>query len=66
MTQENRIVRSRARCLVCKTVLESIHVHDYVTCGCPQQTMLDGGREYVRYGGAKLSNVELMTEYEIS
>jgi hypothetical protein len=57
------ITRSRLRCVECNTVLESKHVHHYVTCRCPNKTMLDGGLEYVRYGGVDMDKIELMTEH---
>lgn len=37
-------------CPMCKKRMFSFHVHDYKTCGCPNDTMVDGGREYLRYG----------------
>ncbi len=27
-----------------------MHVHDYVTCDCPNHAMVDGGSEYERTG----------------
>lgn len=39
-------------CLCCGKILISYDRHDYRTCGCPQDTMIDGGQiDYVRYGG---------------
>lgn len=40
-------------CVECKKRMFSFHVHDYKTCGCPNDTMVDGGREYLRYGWLK-------------
>lgn len=37
-------------CFVCKKRLFSFHVHDYKHCGCSNETMVDGGRYYLRYG----------------
>lgn len=37
-------------CPKCKKRMFSFHVHDYKTCGCPNDTMVDGGRDYLRYG----------------
>jgi hypothetical protein len=43
-------------CLCCGRVLISYFTHDYKTCPCDQQTMVDGGQlGYVRYGGKDLS-----------
>ena len=39
---------SKIRCKLCNTILESKHVHDYVTCKCG--TVLDGGNDYLRMG----------------
>ena len=41
-----------ARCLACKTVIHSKHVHDFVTCKCKDgYIFVDGGDEYLRFGG---------------
>lgn len=37
-------------CAKCKKRMFSFHVHDYKLCGCENETMVDGGREYLRYG----------------
>jgi hypothetical protein len=37
-------------CPQCRKRMFSYHVHDYKTCGCPNDTMVDGGKEYLRYG----------------
>lgn len=41
-------------CAKCKKRMFSFHVHDYKLCGCENETMVDGGREYLRYGWAAL------------
>lgn len=38
------------KCVVCNVRLFSFHRHDYKLCGCSNETMVDGGREYLRYG----------------
>ena len=38
------------KCPVCNKRMFSFHVHDYRTCGCENETMIDGGRDYLRYG----------------
>ncbi len=58
---ESRIVHSQVTCLECGEVLVSEHRHDYKTCSCPNETMIDGGNDYVRYGGKDLSKVEIFT-----
>jgi hypothetical protein len=37
-------------CPECKKRMFSFHVHDFKFCGCPNETMIDGGREYLKYG----------------
>lgn len=37
-------------CPTCKKRMFSYHVYDYKECGCENETMVDGGKEYLRYG----------------
>lgn len=37
-------------CPRCKKRMFSFHVHDYKLCGCYNECMVDGGREYLRFG----------------
>jgi hypothetical protein len=53
---------STVRCLACGNVLISRGVHDYRVCGCPQETMVDGGFAYLRCGGADLNLVEILVD----
>ena len=55
---------SKAKCLNCGTVLESKHRHHWVTCGCSNETFIDGGDEYRRSGGKDLSLIEWIEEDE--
>lgn len=41
-------------------VLVSFNRHDYKTCLCPNETMVDGGHDYLRYGGKNLSKVQVL------
>ena len=61
---ESNIVHSQVTCLECGEVLVSEHRHDYKTCSCPNETMIDGGNEYVRFGGKDLSKVEVFTVFD--
>lgn len=63
MEIEKRIVHSQVTCLECMQVLVSEHRHDYKTCSCPNETMVDGGNDYMRYGGKDLSKVEAFTVF---
>lgn len=38
------------QCRICHKRLFSFHVHDYKLCGCDNETMVDGGTSYLRYG----------------
>lgn len=59
-----KIVHSQVTCLSCGEVLISEHRHDYKTCSCPNETMVDGGNDYVRYGGKDLSKIEFFTVFD--
>lgn len=37
-------------CPVCHKRMFSYNRHDYRTCGCENETMIDGGKDYLRYG----------------
>lgn len=53
-----QLVLNRVICLECGEVLTSYHVHDYKTCGCKNETMIDGGLEYQRYGGVDMTKID--------
>ena len=55
---EKQIILNRVQCRECGEVLTSYHRHDYKTCGCTNETMVDGGNEYQRYGGLNLDLVD--------
>lgn len=42
--------RNVAKCAVCKNVIESKSVHDFVSCSCGS-IFIDGGMDYCRRGG---------------
>lgn len=48
-------------CGQCGDILHSKHRHDFVRCGCPQETFTDGGNEYQRCGGARLDMILRLT-----
>ncbi len=41
------IIRNRAKCAKCGTVIESKSVHDFVYCKC-HAIAVDGGKDYLR------------------
>lgn len=53
-----QIILNRVQCKSCGEVLTSYYRHDYKTCGCENETMVDGGNEYQRYGGKDLDLVD--------
>lgn len=57
------LTKNSVKCLVCNTILESKHRHDFVLCPCPNQTFNDGGLSYNRVGGKDLSLIENLCEY---
>ena len=56
---EKQIILNRVQCKACGEVLTSYNRHDYKTCSCTNETMVDGGNEYQRYGGANLDLVDI-------
>ena len=57
------LTRNAIKCLVCNTVLESKHRHDYVQCQCSNEAATDGGLVYLRYMAKDLDLVENLCEY---
>ena len=45
------ITRNAIQCNTCLDIIESKHVHDYVSCGCGRVSV-DGGRDYLKRGFA--------------
>lgn len=45
-------------CLACGTILVSWHRHDFKYCKCPNETFVDGGRDYLRYGGVGMEFIQ--------
>jgi hypothetical protein len=60
----SEILHSQVTCLECGEVLVSKSRHDYKTCSCPNKTMIDGGNEYVRFGGKDLSKIDVFTVFD--
>ena len=57
------LTKNSVKCLICNTILESKHRHDFVMCPCPNQTFTDGGLSYNKVGGKDLSLIENLCEY---
>lgn len=54
----SKILFNSVICLNCGEQLISRHTHDYKTCTCENETMVDGGLDYVRFGGKDLNLVQ--------
>jgi hypothetical protein len=63
---KKQIILNRVQCRECGEVLTSYHRHDYKTCGCENETMVDGGNEYQRYGGVDLDLVDTSSTIYLS
>lgn len=48
-------------CFECDTVLYSVNRHHFHKCGCPNEAMIDGGRDYTRSGAKDLTKVRIVT-----
>src|SRR5271166_4679007 len=48
-------IKNRAKCKLCKDILESFHQHDYVTCTCGEIS-IDGGTSYWRCAAKNWEN----------
>lgn len=60
------IKHNRVLCLNCNTIIESKHVHDYVSCACTDEqygVSVDGGQDYFKRAfGAHSKYIELPGE----
>ena len=54
------LIKWRVRCKKCAKILESVDRHDFVSCGCNNETFIDGGWDYLRYGGVDMKLVEIL------
>ena len=61
---EKHLVHNSVTCLECGETLVSFHTHDYKTCSCENETMVDGGLSYGRYGGKDLDKVKTNYVYD--
>lgn len=52
------IIRNRAKCKLCRDVIESTFRHDFVECKC-RAIFVDGGKAYLRRGGKREDIIEL-------
>jgi two-component sensor histidine kinase len=66
MNELKQIILNRVQCRECGEVLTSYNRHDYKTCGCTNETMIDGGTDYQRYGGLNLDLVDTSSTIYLS
>jgi hypothetical protein len=64
MQQQKQIVYNSVTCTECGTKLVSRTTHDYKTCDCPNNAMVDGGHHYGRYGAVDISKIKVFTLFE--
>lgn len=57
------LTRNSIKCLVCNTILESKHRHDFQQCNCSNGAFVDGGLSYERLGAMDLDLIENLCEY---
>ena len=57
-----KIIKNKAQCALCKDIIVSTHVHDFVQCSCGA-IFVDGGNEYLRRGG-NFENIIELSEVE--
>ena len=57
------LTRNIVKCLVCNTVLESRHRHDFKMCSCLNSSSVDGGLDYQRMSAKDLDLIENLCKY---
>lgn len=60
----NHLVYNAVKCDCCGKVIQSKFTHDYVKCGCDNETFVDGGLSYCRFGGKDMTKVISAALYE--
>ena len=60
----NVLTKNSIKCLVCNTILESKHQHDFQRCNCSNGAFVDGGLEYQRILAMDLDLIEILSEYK--
>jgi len=58
-----QLVYNAVTCTECNELLVSYHRHDYKTCSCLNEAMVDGGTAYLRYGAKDMSKIKLFAIY---
>jgi len=58
-----QLVYNAVTCTECNETIVSYHRHDYKTCSCPNEAMVDGGTAYLRYGAKNMSKIKIFAVY---
>jgi hypothetical protein len=61
--ENKQIVYNSVTCQECMETIVSYHRHDYKTCSCPNQAMVDGGTAYLRYGAKNMNKIKIHAVY---
>ena len=63
MYNGKQIVYNSVTCQECNKTIVSYYRHDYKTCLCPNNAMVDGGTDYLRYGAKDMSKIKIFAVY---
>lgn len=55
----SHIIQNAVQCGSCGEIMNSTHVHDYVTCSCPFRVGADGGSDYLKRVGDMSQIIDL-------
>ena len=61
-----QLIYNAVTCTECKEILVSYSVHDYKTCSCPNDAMVDGGLSYSRHGEKDMDKIIVHNIYDRS
>ena len=62
--ENKQLVYNSVKCLECGETIVSYSRHDYKTCSCPNEAMVDGGLDYLRYGAANINKIKIIAFYD--
>jgi hypothetical protein len=63
MEERKQLVYNSVTCQECNETIVSYHRHDYKTCLCPNNAMVDGGTDYLRYGAKDMTKIKIFAVY---
>ncbi len=59
-----QLVYNSVTCQECNETIVSYDRHDYKICSCPNEAMVDGGTDYLRYGAKNMSKIKIFAVYD--